>query len=220
MTKILGEHGIEPTLRLSARYPKLALRTQYGESDYDFVRRLLAEAGISFDLRRRSELVLSDAPEQAEPVAGSPVPFLADPSLARGLPYVTDVDVSAGLAPARATFRDHDFRRPRYALTGTHAVADAPHALLEDYRYVPGHSLAGASAAREPVADGRGTYRHDDQEASSRARRHMEAERANQTRVAFATSRVDLAPGRSSRSRAPAPRGPPEQEPPRHAFVD
>src|SRR6185437_110581 len=108
VTKILGEHGIEPTLRLHERHPKLPLRTQYGESDYDFVRRLLAEAGISFFFADGSEIVLSDAPEKAEPIAQSPVPFLADASLALGQPYVTDVDVSSRVASSRATFRDHD----------------------------------------------------------------------------------------------------------------
>jgi type VI secretion system secreted protein VgrG len=196
VTKILGEHGVEPTLRLSETYPKLALRTQYGESDYDFVRRLLAEAGISFFFDDGSKLVLSDAPSKAEAVAGSPVRFLADASLARGLPYVTDVDVSSRVAPSRATVRDHDFRRPRFALTGTDAAAGAPDALLEDYRYAPGLSLAATSGgATEPAADARGTYRHEDERVFVRARLQLEAERASRTQVTFATSRIDLAPG-------------------------
>ena len=48
--KLLAEWHIEPTKRLTGSYPKLEYRVQYGESDYDFVRRQLVEAGISFYL--------------------------------------------------------------------------------------------------------------------------------------------------------------------------
>ncbi len=202
--KVLHEWQIRPRLRLSQRHPKLAMRTQYGESDYDFVRRLLAEAGISFffhaDGGEPSHLVVSDAPETAEPVPDGRIRFAPDSGMARGMPHVSDVDISSRVVPTRATFRDHDFRRPRHALTGTHAAPGAadtsPHALLEDYRYASGHSLAHASAAAgEPMADSRGTYRHQDHVAAARAARHAEALRAGQTQVAFSTTRYDLAPG-------------------------
>src|SRR5579871_5908738 len=45
---LLGEWGITPELAIKGEHPKLELRVQYGETDYDFLRRLLAEEGISF----------------------------------------------------------------------------------------------------------------------------------------------------------------------------
>jgi type VI secretion system secreted protein VgrG len=197
--KILAEWRIQPALQLSQPHPKLAMRTQYGESDYDFVRRLLAEAGISFFFRtvegEDTKLVLSDAPETGEPRAAGPVPFLADASLARGAPHVSGVDVAAKVVPARSTVRDHDFRRPRYALSGSHATEGGAGSLLEDYRYLQGHSLAEGSGGGEPVADMQGAYRHLDDQASLRARRTSEAHQAAGARVAFHTSLLDLAPG-------------------------
>ncbi len=94
------------------------------------------------------------------------------------------------------TFVDQDFRRPRYALAGTHAAAPAEEALLERYHYAPGHSLGEAGGgAVEPMADGRGVYRHADRLAQEHAERRAEGHRANQTHVAFTTSAIDLAPG-------------------------
>src|SRR5262245_24205671 len=45
---ILRPLHIEPMMHLKEEHPKLEYRVQYGESDYDFLRRLLIEAGISF----------------------------------------------------------------------------------------------------------------------------------------------------------------------------
>ncbi len=93
--KILGEWGIHPVLELSHAYPKLASRTQYGESDYDFVRRLLAEAGASFFFHGRggeeTRVVLSDAPEAAAPRPDA-IPFQA--SLPASISNVSDIVVA------------------------------------------------------------------------------------------------------------------------------
>ncbi|MBK8259277.1 MAG: phage late control D family protein [Polyangiaceae bacterium] len=47
--RVLAEWNIEPVWRIARdTYPRLELRTQYNESDYHFLSRLLEEAGISF----------------------------------------------------------------------------------------------------------------------------------------------------------------------------
>ncbi len=77
--KLLGEWGITPTMKLLGAFPKLPQRAQYGESDYDFLRRLLVEAGIAFHFDPRAEkspLVLTDAPDAAE--ARTTVPYVDD----------------------------------------------------------------------------------------------------------------------------------------------
>ena len=44
--KLFGEYRIEPTLELTAEYPRHEYCVQYGESDFAFVSRLLEQAGI------------------------------------------------------------------------------------------------------------------------------------------------------------------------------
>src|SRR5262249_38856973 len=125
--KILGEWGIEPIVKLTQAHPKLPMRTQYGETDYDFVRRLLAEARISFLFDgqdgEQTKLVLSDAPHTAD--TKGELPFHRDAGLASGTPHVDHVTVSEKVVPARVTSRDFDFRRPRYGLSGSHGSEGA-----------------------------------------------------------------------------------------------
>jgi type VI secretion system secreted protein VgrG len=197
--KLLGEWHIEPVVKLTHAYPKLPMRTQYGESDYDFLRRLLAEAGITFFFQtpdgEETKLVLSDAPQSGQPQREVPIPFQRDVSLSQGQPFVTDVNISQKVVPTKTSFRDYDFRRPRYALEGTHAAEEAPHPLLEDYHFAPGHALGEAQGSGEPVGDGEGAYRHNDEEAAARAQRRAEAHLIDATKIAFSTSLPDLAPG-------------------------
>ncbi|MBI4705786.1 MAG: type VI secretion system tip protein VgrG [Deltaproteobacteria bacterium] len=49
---VLGEWGIKPVWRDRPECPKLELRTQYGETDFAFVSRLLEEAGISYSTHK------------------------------------------------------------------------------------------------------------------------------------------------------------------------
>ena len=67
--KILGDWGQKAGLDLHERPPKLEFKVQYGESDYDFLRRTLVDAGISYSFAfdresQTTRLVLSDAPER------------------------------------------------------------------------------------------------------------------------------------------------------------
>jgi len=194
--KILGEWGIHPVLKLTQSHPKLPMRVQYGETDFDFVRRQLAEAGISFFFHgedgEETKVVLADAPQTAE--SRAELPFHRDDSLSAGLPHVTNVAISSKVVHAKVTSRDYDFRRPRYALSGSHAHEGA-HPLLEDYHFAHGHSLVESPPGGEAVADGEGAYRHHDDAAAARAQRHAEAHRAEGTLVGFDTSMADLAAG-------------------------
>ena len=193
---LLGEWDVPFEKRLQASYSKLPLRVQYGESDFDFLRRLLAEAGITFWfewLDDATRLVLSDAPHARE--AERLVPYVADDSAALGRPHVTDVAVRAKVVPTRAARRDFDFRRPRYGLEGQASRERGAHPLLEDYRYAPGQSLSDAGESHEPLGDAEGAYRHSDDRAADRAKIAHESLGAGELKIHFATSLVDLAPG-------------------------
>jgi type VI secretion system secreted protein VgrG len=114
--RLLAPWGIAVERRLDPKsFPTLELRTQYHESDYAFLARLLEEAGISYlvacsDDGKEAKLVLSDAPQAAEPRVGGPLPFVDHPTAARQ-PFVTQVRVARDLRPGKVTILDHDHRR-------------------------------------------------------------------------------------------------------------
>ena len=147
-------------------YPRLELRTQYDETDFAFVSRLLQEGGISFwfDLQPdAATLVLGDKPHAAEARA-VPIPFVDDTStLKPGFSeYVTDVRLREQSRPGRVTLRDHDVRQPRYP-----AYARAESARAEDVaheQFVYAHGAFRAEGAPQgslptPTADDRGVSR-------------------------------------------------------------
>lgn len=200
--KLLHEWHIHPVLHLSHKHPKLAMRVQYGESDYDFLRRILGEAGITFFFHAVSgedtKVVLTDNPSGGHPRSETPVPFHADSSLARAEAHVSDVNIHHKVVPSRAVTGDYDFRRPGFSVQGSHATGgggDGHNPMLEEYHFLPGHSLAEADSGGEPLADQHGTYRHHDAHAASHAKRRADGHQAAGTKVGFNTTLADLSPG-------------------------
>ncbi len=147
VTSLLREWHIEHDLRLDrAAYPRLELRTQYGESDHDFLSRLLEEAGISFfftdDEERGAVLVLGDTPQAGPPREAGPLRFMDQPNEPYTYDHATGLVLSHDVRPGKVTLRDFDFRRsPTYRLFG---ASDAPKNIeeqLEQYLYAPASFL-------------------------------------------------------------------------------
>ncbi|MEZ4294793.1 MAG: type VI secretion system tip protein TssI/VgrG [Polyangiaceae bacterium] len=218
---LLTEHRIPHTFVLATEaYPRLELRTQYGESDLAFVSRLLEEAGISYafvepgedDLAQTAlgdeapdmRVVLTDAPQGAPERAGPPLPFVESTSLVLSgkSPFITALSVESTVRPGRVTLRDHDFQRPRFAFFAGAEGALADELPAEQYRYAPGAFLEempraslSPTAARTPTADDRGVARHKESRGALVAQRALEALHADRTRISFESGAVDLAPG-------------------------
>ena len=143
VVKLLSEWRIEHELRIRrGDYPELELRAQYGESDFDFINRLLEEAGIAYlfvdDEKRGSVLVLTDAPQTNERRSGGPIPYIDAPSRDFEREYLTAIRLAQQVRPGKVTLRDFDFRRnpafPFYANKGSgHSIEDE----LEQYSYAP-----------------------------------------------------------------------------------
>lgn len=175
---------------------------QYGETDHDFLRRLLVDAGISFFFRtppgeKETKMILTDKPTSAQPREAA-LPFLRSPSLGEKKEHVTAVSIARNVRPGRAVVRDFDFRRPGFPLAGTHSDAGGgPESMLEEYFFVPGGSNARTETGggATPVGDAGGAYRHTEKEATSRAQRHVEAMRGGSMRVSFNTSASDVGAG-------------------------
>jgi len=205
VTRLLEEWGIAHEWRVAQdQYPKLELRTQFGETDFAFFSRLLEEAGISYWFadpgpdEAESRLVLGDTPVANEERAAGPIPFTDDSSLVRHGSYLTNVRVREVSMPGRVTLREYDYRRARVPM---YAQADSPRLeerAHEQYIYAHGSFLAeGApeAGAATPVADDLGVARHRSQHGQGVAQRRMEALEARRGEVTFDTGLNDLSPG-------------------------
>jgi len=142
VSKLLGEWGVVVEARLGdGGYPSFDFRVQYGESDLQFVSRLLEEAGITYffetPVEGDTKVVLSDAPHDAPSAAM--VPYEHNPSEARQSGF-HEVRLQRVAGPKVFTLRDFDFRRPGYPL-----VTSAPGG------NAGGHTQALPSPVGEPA---------------------------------------------------------------------
>ncbi|MEP7123528.1 MAG: type VI secretion system tip protein TssI/VgrG, partial [Byssovorax sp.] len=123
---------------------------QYGETDHDFLFRLLAEDGNAsfFDRANGSEFTLIASTRRAVDLVGAPVPF-SDPSNLNPIvakdptaPRVTAVTLAAGITTSAATIRSWDFERPALVLEEKSAAPGVrllPNEVgLETYTFEPG----------------------------------------------------------------------------------
>ena len=147
VTRLLDEWRVPHLWNIDReRYPKVELRTQYGETDFDFISRLLEEAGVAFYFTDEGEidatLVLDDAPQAREP-RELPLPFFDDVSLVQTqlVEHVTRVKLREQSRPGTVTLRDYDPQRPRLHLYRS-ASSDRPEeAAHEQYLHLPGSFL-------------------------------------------------------------------------------
>ncbi len=152
-----------PVTRISQPLPTRPYCVQYGETDYEFICRILAEEGISafFDHASGSAWTLVDSTSAAVDLPGKSVSF-ADPSnlspatkLDTSAPRITAVVISEGVETSTSTVRDYDFEKPH---TGLQAVShlDAGSALpneadLEAYEFEIGWFRADTLGADQAV---------------------------------------------------------------------
>jgi type VI secretion system secreted protein VgrG len=189
---LLGEWGITATFKVDeALHPRLELRVQYGESDFDFLCRVLEDAGVAFVFPNRDDVasvVLSDdlhALALAEP--HETLLFLDNASGAGDRPHVTDVRVSRAVEPSQVTIGDHDFRRSSSFQLAGHAGPAGDR--LEQYRYRPGAFLVDGTPS-DPNA------RHEEKEGRAQAERALCRAQAA-TRVVSLRTNVVLTPGQA-----------------------
>ncbi len=198
--QFLREWEIEHRLELRETYKARRYRVQYGESDLDFVCRLLEEAGVTFSFEmtaQGSQLVLDDRPH-ARDARPLPVPYTNQAIMGMALEHVTELTVTQDVRPGRYTQRDHDYRRaPSFPLLASASLpTDALEARLERFHYVPGAFLFRSEQGDpSPSADDRGRQRTDLEEAQRRVGQRLEAQRGSARRIHFRTTAHDLVPG-------------------------
>ena len=191
---VLEPYGITPRRELGAEYADHEYIVQSGETDYDFVNRLLEDAGITYryDFGGTTELVFSDAPEEVAKKVS--VPYADEPNPEAMEDYVTKVRLAHRVRPGKVTIRDFDFRKkPDYPLRESHEATDFQE--LEHYYYEPGSMLVEKGGRGPMVADDEGTARHLQSVGRAKAARRLLALRRGRRSVAFTTNVASLSPG-------------------------
>ena len=109
-------------LKLQAKYEKREYCVQYGESDMDFVQRLLEDEGIFYFFRHEDDghtLILADSNDAMQPTENAEtVPYEPDNRIAfDGGDFITHWVPKARVRSGRVTQTDYDFRKPAFDLT-------------------------------------------------------------------------------------------------------
>ncbi|MDI1429099.1 type VI secretion system Vgr family protein [Polyangium sorediatum] len=142
--EVFSEAGVELDVRVSRSLDKRAQYVQAFESTLDFVRRILAEEGISFfaPFGSRDKVVLVDGPSGFEDAPVGPLPVRERAGLDTG-ESVYGARLRKKMVPQRVRLQDYDFENPGLDLTAeTKVDGDA----LEVYEY-PGQYRNPASGA-------------------------------------------------------------------------
>ncbi len=134
---VLHERGIAFAWRLDRSYPKRPYCVQYQESDYQFVRRLLAEDGIYYFFEDPGKLVLADSAEAVRPLpSGSVLLYRAQVGLQAEADGVRSLVPKREVAETTATVRNFDYRRPNVDFTAHMEARGGRHSIeVYDFRY-------------------------------------------------------------------------------------
>jgi type VI secretion system secreted protein VgrG len=181
VTKVLTSFGIQVRSELDkSAYPEHEYRVQHGESDLDFVNRLLEEAGIAWSLEpsrdHGSIVVLTDRAQHAEPKLT--LRYLDNPGPDAAGVYVTALALRRVIGPGGHVIHDHDFKKHKgVALTGSAGAAGAESGLTRT------HHHQGA------------IVRHGEHRADHLAQVALEGDRAHLKIASFRTTSLMLSPG-------------------------
>ena len=152
--QILDEAGIAHGANLDGRHAPREFCVQYRESDFDFVSRLLEEAGIFYSFEHTDgahTLMLGDGPSALGPIAGEArIPFRGATGAEGNEEHVLGVERASRVRPGAVALRDFDFVRPTLDLSALSKAANA-NAKLQVYDSPGGYVDPGGGKATAKV---------------------------------------------------------------------
>ncbi|SAK88380.1 Rhs element Vgr protein [Caballeronia calidae] len=128
-------------LRLSETYPVLDYQVQYGETDFRFIQRLMAEYGIYWFFEHTGgfhRMVLVDQLGAHKPVKSAAYQTLwyVPPGRRVDREHIDYFDMSGNLQPGRVTTNDYDFKKPTAQLISQNDLPrDTAHNDFERYEW-------------------------------------------------------------------------------------
>lgn len=142
-----GLGGDRLTWRLSGPYEKRLYCVQYGETEWGFIERLLADEGISywFDMKGEDEpkLVFADDRSGYAGIEGNMILPYSDPTSSIGPRHFFELAVTEVLTPTKVHVRDYDVRAPDVFVEGK-----AGEGALEHFEYPQSTLVEAAATAR------------------------------------------------------------------------
>ncbi len=134
-------------------------RRSTARADYDFLLRLLEEAGIAFtfpyDEANGSQLTLDDALHAGAARAAPPIRYTDNPRGAPDKEVVTHVELGHDVRPGAHVIRDFDFRNPGFALLGKRPQGGSAGGSVRAVRVPAGRVPGGGRAAGRHGRGGR-----------------------------------------------------------------
>jgi len=117
ISEILKEHAIEFRNRLTGTYPSLEYCVQYRETTFDFLSRLMEQAGIYYYFVHsdgKHEMVLADSSSSHDKIEGTnKLSFRAAEANYRELESVWSFQPARAVTPGEVVMDDYDFTKPR-----------------------------------------------------------------------------------------------------------
>src|SRR5262249_49568278 len=150
--KVFADAGIESKAfkwQLGGKYPKRSYCTQFDETEWNFVSRLLEEEGIYFTFEHSSDghlMVFRDESSSA-PAAQSELPFRYEHLLHGEAGRVWNVRLEARASVSKVVVNDYDLVKPSLNLQAQEEVADSAVLKREWYEY-PGNYSAPSTGKR------------------------------------------------------------------------
>ncbi|EMJ9357589.1 type VI secretion system tip protein VgrG [Escherichia coli] len=136
LDEVLDECPWPVEKRLVENYPTRAWQVQYGETDFDFVQRLMQEWGIYwwFEHSENSHtLVLADAINVHKACADSPLVCYYQKGLKLDKEFIHTITANESLRSGQWVLNDFDFMKPRSLLKST--VANPRETGLAEYEH-------------------------------------------------------------------------------------
>jgi type VI secretion system secreted protein VgrG len=144
---VLEERGVEVKLSLSGSYQAREYCTQYRETDFAFVSRLLEWEGLFYFFQHTEEghvRVVGDKPNVHEALpGGAKLPLREDDGRAEDEEYLSLLQRVHRLRPGKVHLKDYDFEKPALDVSGKVRDSTNGQDALEVYDY-PGEYVAPA----------------------------------------------------------------------------
>ena len=153
VTKILDENRIPSdsyAFRLGEEYPDRRYCTQYGESDFQFICRILEEDGIFYFFEHAEDahtIVFSDTEAVYRPIAGdSEIGFHHDSGMVAETESIGSFAYNRTICPGTITHQNYNFKRPSLDLK---VVEEGnTHTIHEIYEYPGDYGLPTEGEAK------------------------------------------------------------------------
>jgi type VI secretion system secreted protein VgrG len=136
--KVLDGGGVtDHDLRLQGSYPKRTYTTQYRETDWAFVQRLLSEEGIALAVDSSSgvDTVVCFDTDLGAVEGDKEIPYGLADGLATSRGAIGAIEHEKVTRPGSVELRDYDFERPKLKLSAKAEGDDAEEKSLEVYVY-------------------------------------------------------------------------------------